>query len=88
MLFMVTFDYGPEYRTAVIERRLDKGAMDPPGIKLHGEWSYGGGGKVFRLVETENAMDFIAAVSAWGDLGEIEIYPVVETEKALEMLGK
>ena len=52
MLFMAIYSYGPEKRAQVIQRRLEKGAMDPPGSKLLGEWSYAGGGKVeFLLVQ-------------------------------------
>ncbi len=86
MLFMATFEFDPANYSKVVQRRLEKGAMDPAGANLLGEWSYAGGGKVFRLMEINDAMDFMASASAWADLGKIEIYPVVETEKALASL--
>jgi hypothetical protein len=86
MLFMSVCNYTPENRAQVIKRRLEKGAMDPPGSKLLGEWSYAGGGKVFRLVETDDVRNILGAASAWADLLEIELYPVIETEQALKML--
>ena len=86
MLFLSIYSYLPEKRSQVIQRRLEKGAMDPPGSKLLGEWSYAGGGKVFRLVETDDARNILSLASAWADLGQIEIYPVLETEEALKLL--
>jgi len=86
MLFMSVCSYTPENRNQVIKRRLEKGAMDPQGLRLLGEWSYVGGGKVFRLLETDDARKALGAASAWADLLQIEIYPVIETEEALKML--
>ena len=86
MLFLSIFSYTPEKRAQVIQRRLEKGAMDPPGSKLLGEWSYAGGGKVFRLSETNDVASILGLAKAWADLGQIEIYPVLETEEALKLL--
>jgi len=86
MLFLSIYSYTPEKRTQVIQRRLEKGAMDPQGSKLLGEWSYVGGGKVFRLHETDDARDMLSLTAAWADLGQIDIYPVLETEEALKLL--
>jgi hypothetical protein len=86
MLFIAIYNYTPEKRNQVIQRRLEKGAMDAPGTKLLGEWSYAGGGKVFRLFETDNALHILASAKSWGDLGQIEIYPVIELEEALKHL--
>jgi hypothetical protein len=86
MLFMAIYSYGPEKRAQVIQRRLEKGAMDPPGSKLLGEWSYAGGGKVFRLIETDDVRHLLGSAKVWGDLGQIEAYPVIETEEALKLL--
>jgi hypothetical protein len=86
MLFLSIYSYTPEKRAQVIQRRLEKGAMDPPGSKLLGEWSYAGGGKVFRLSETDDARSILGVASAWADLGQIEVYPVLETEEALKLL--
>jgi len=88
MLFLSIYSYAPEKRAQVIQRRLEKGAMDPPGSKLLGEWSYAGGGKVFRLIETDDARNILGMASKWADLSHIEIYPVIETEEALKLLQK
>jgi len=87
MLFLATYSYPPEKREQVIRRRLDKGAMDSPKAKLLGEWSYAGGGKVFRLIETDDVTALFASTRAWADLGHIEIFPVLETESALKLLA-
>jgi hypothetical protein len=86
MLFMSIYSYGPDKRAQVIQRRLEKGAMDSPGMKLLGEWSYAGGGKVFRLLETDDVKNLLASAKVWADLGQIEVFPVIETEEALKLL--
>ncbi len=86
MLFLSIYSYAPEKRNQVIQRRLEKGAMDPPGSKLLGEWSYAGGGKVFRLSETDDVKNILRLASMWADLGQIEVYPVLETEEAMKLL--
>ena len=88
MLFMTIYTYGPEDRDAVIKRRAEKGPMLPPGLKIVGEWSYLGGGRVFRLVEGDDPKAMLGATAAWADLGKIEIFPVMETEEAMKLFPK
>ena len=83
---MAVYNYPPENRNAVIRRRLENGPMDPPEAKVIGEWSYVGGGKVFRLIEAEAAHVFLASAKGWADLGQIEIYPVMQTEEVLRLM--
>lgn len=87
MHFLAIYTYAPEKRDQVIRRRLEKGAMDSPKAKLLEEWSYAGGGKVFRLLETDDVTAIYASTRAWGDLGHIEIYPVIKTEEALKLFA-
>ena len=86
MLFMTTYTYEPGNREAVIKRRVEKGAMVPPGMKILGEWSALTGGRVFRLVEVEDPRAMAGASAAWGDLGKIETIPVLPTEEMMKLL--
>ena len=88
MLFMSIFTYEPKNREAVIKRRLEKGRMEPPGVKVIGEWSYLGGGRVFRLIEGDEPRAMLGATAAWADLGKIEIFPVMATEEVMKLLSK
>jgi len=84
---MTIFTYEPEKRDQYIKRRAEKGALIPEGIKVIGNWSAIGGGRVFRLVEVEDPKAVLAASFAWGDLGKIEIIPVMETGEAMKLIS-
>jgi hypothetical protein len=89
MLFMTVYSYDPAHRNEIIKRRLNAGPQLPEGLKLIGEWSYIGSGKVFRLVEAgDNPEKLIEAMQPWSDLGTIETYPVLEVEKAIQSYAK
>ena len=87
MLFMTVYTYPPGNRNEVIKRRLEKGAQTPEGVKVLGEWSYIGSGRVFRLIEAADAAVTFKASYAWSDLGTIETYPVIETNAVMAMIG-
>ena len=88
MLFMSIYKWEPEKRAEVTNRRTEKGAMAPPGMKIVGEWSCLAGGRVFRLVEVDDPRVMLQASMAWGDLGKIELFPVMETEEVMKLLPK
>jgi hypothetical protein len=85
MLFMVTLNYEPQNRDEIVKRRAEKGALVPEGVKTIGEWTSIGGGKVFRLVETEDPSAMMQGVMAWGDLGKTEVLPVMDSEDVMKM---
>ena len=87
MLFMTIYTYKPANRDAVIKRRLEKGPQLPPEVKSVGEWSYTGGGRVFRLIEASDAAAAFKAGYTWSDLGTIETYPVLEVDAVMKMVG-
>jgi hypothetical protein len=87
MLFMTVFTYPPANRNEVVKRRLDQGALVPEGIKVLGEWSYTGSGRVFRLIEASDAASAFKGAYAWSDLGTVDTYPVMETDKVMAMVG-
>ena len=86
MLFMTTYTFEPGNREAVVKRRMEKGAMAPPGMKILGEWSVLTGGRVFRLVEVDDTRAMAGAAAAWADLGKIETVPVMPTEEMIKLL--
>jgi len=88
MLFMTVYTYKPSNRSEVVKRRLEKGPLVPEGIKVLGEWSYIGSGRVFRLFEASDAAAAFKGSHAWSDLGTIETYPVMETEAVMKMVAQ
>jgi hypothetical protein len=84
MLFMIIYTWEPERRNAVIKRRIEKGPLLANETKAIGEWSAIADGKIFRLVEVNDALAALAASRTWTDLGKTEMIPVVVTEDALK----
>jgi hypothetical protein len=86
MLFMTVFTYEPAQRDEVVRRRAEKGTLAPQNVKVLGDWSYLGGGRVFRLVEVDEPTAMVEAAAAWTDLGKLEVFPVLDVEKVLPHL--
>jgi len=84
MLFMIIYTWEPEKRNAVIKRRIEKGALLASEARVIGEWSAMAGGRIFRLVEINDALAALAASRVWTDLGKTEMIPVIVTEDALK----
>lgn len=87
MLFMTIFTYEPDKREEVIGRAMEKGRMTPEGTKEVGVWSALTGGRVFRIIEADDAAAIYKAAYAWTDLGKLEIVPVMQTDELVKMLA-
>ena len=87
MQFMTVFTFEPDKRDAVVKRRMEHGIQMPAGLKLLGQWSYIGGGRVFMLVESDDPASLLARARTVSDLGKFDIYPVMETEEALKLIA-
>ena len=84
--FVNTFK--PQYRDEVVRRRVEKGTLVPKGMRLLGEWGCIGSGRVFRLLDIEDPATMLEATYPWTDIGDLEVYPVMETEKMLSGLAE
>jgi hypothetical protein len=87
MLFMAIFNYAPEDRNMVIERRI-KGMDKDVGVNVKGEWFDISGHRIFRLFEAEDEVHLASSAYNWTDLGVAEIIPVIETDKAIKFLKR
>jgi hypothetical protein len=87
MLFMTIGSYEPGVRDQVVKRRIENGPMTQ-GVKTIGEWTHIGGGRVFRLVESDDLMALQTACFAWSDLCKFEIVPVMDTEELMKNIKK
>jgi hypothetical protein len=86
MLFMTVYTYEPGNREAVIKQRAEQGGFVPPGVKIMGEWSAVGAGRVFRLVEADSVPALLAAVHPWANLGKVKTYPVMPVDDVIRLL--
>ena len=64
MLFMITFTFEPENRDTIIKRRVEKGPLVQPGVKIVSEWTSLTGHRTFRLAEVEDPRAMFAAIVA------------------------
>jgi len=86
MLFLNVYFYKEGKREEIIERRLEKGTGVPESTKLIGEWSRLDGSGGFMLYEQDKP-DY-AWTMMWNDLLDIEIIPILDTEKDVMSLLK
>jgi hypothetical protein len=86
MLFMCIGTYDADKRDEIVKRRLAKGRMTPKGMKVLGEWSTFGGGRLFVLTEGSDPQAAFQSTWAWSDLMKFEIIPVIETEPLMKSM--
>jgi hypothetical protein len=89
MLFMVIERFRNRDATAVYRRFRDQGRGAPEGLTYVGSWIEASFDRCFQLMECDDARLLQQWVTAWSDLIEFEIVPVVpsaETRQAIEPL--
>jgi len=87
MQFMTVYTFPPENRDTVIKRRVEKGGLLPPGVKVVSEWASTTGHRVFRVIETDDPKAMMGATLAWSDLGSVESYPIMPMDEVLKVIG-
>ncbi len=86
MLFMVVERFRNQDAKAVYRRFRDQGRMLPEGLAFVGSWVAADLSRCFQIMECEDVTRLQRWVTAWSDLIEFEIVPVVagsETAAAL-----
>ena len=79
MLFLNAYTYKEGKKEEIIQTRLEKGRGAPKDVKIIGEWSALDGSGGYMIFETERA-DY-AWTMMWSDLLDMELIPLVDTEK-------
>ena len=79
MLFLNIYKYKEGKRDEIIKRRLEIGTGVPEGTKMIGEWTNLSGSGGYMIFETDKP-DY-AWTMAWNDLLDMEVIPVLDTEK-------
>jgi uncharacterized FAD-dependent dehydrogenase len=88
MLFLSIFTYDAADREKVVKRHVLGGERAPEGVQVLQEVVDLQRNRVFRIAEVTDPKAILAANMAWGDLGNIETFPVMETEEMLEALHR
>ncbi|MGZ4430269.1 MAG: DUF3303 domain-containing protein [Gaiellales bacterium] len=73
------FTRGPR---PVYERAAERGRMLPPGLEYLDSWIDERLDRCFQLMQTDDPSLFASWTSAWSDLGEFEIVPVISSNEA------
>lgn len=79
MLFMVIENFKDV--TAIGERFRAKGRMLPDGVAYHASWIDSTGYRCFQIMEAPNEESLRPWLTAWNDLVEFEIVPVVTSDE-------
>ena len=86
MLFLNVYYYKEGKKEEIIKQRVEQGHGAPEGIKIIGEWTRLDGSGGYTLFETDKP-DFMWTMM-WNDLLDMEIVPVLDTEKDIMSLLK
>lgn len=86
MLFMVIETFKAGGAKAAYRRFRDQGRLMPEGLAYHGSWVEADLGRVFQLMECEDARLLQLWVARWQDIVDFEIVPVVPSQEASEAL--
>ena len=72
----------------IYERAAERGRMLPPGLAYVDSWVDERLDRCFQLMETEDPTLFDDWITAWSDLAEFEVVPVLSsTEASQRTLG-
>ena len=79
MLFLSIYYFKEGKRDEIIKLRLEQGHGAPEGTKVLGQWTRLDGSGGYTLYETDKP-DFMWTMM-WSDLLDMDIVPVLDTEK-------
>lgn len=86
MLFLNTYYFKEGKREEIIKQRVEQGHGAPESVKIIGQWSRLDGSGGFTIFETDTP-DYTWTMM-WSDLLEMEIIPILDTEKDVMSLLK
>jgi hypothetical protein len=87
MLYLVSWNLGPETRDEAIRRFKETGGAPPDGVKLLGRWHAISGNTGVTLAESDDPVAIGRWCHAWTDLLEMDATPVVDDEGVMAIFG-
>jgi hypothetical protein len=89
---MVVWKIAPGNYKAAVEHFLKTGGAAPAGVKTLGRWHVPGSTLGWHLIEASDMTALALSIGEWGELIEMETYPVIEDAEAgaaaLKVYGK
>jgi hypothetical protein len=79
MLFLNMYSFKEGKREEIIKRRLEIGTGAPEGVKIIGEWTALDGSGGYLIFDTDTP-DYSWTMK-WNDLLDMEMIPILDTEK-------
>jgi hypothetical protein len=87
MHFVISWSITPENRDAVLARFKETEGAPPKGVKMLTRWHSVGGGRGFCVGESDDTVAVGKWVQEWSDLMSFEVYPALDDEGFVKMLG-
>lgn len=86
MLYMVIETFRPGRAPAVYQRARERGRLMPPGLSYVSSWVEPDFARCFQVMECEEPELLQQWMSAWEDLVEFEVVPVITSGEAAEKM--
>jgi hypothetical protein len=87
MLYMIVEHFKNKDAVTVYRRFRDRGRLAPEGLTYVSSWVDEKMERCFQLMETENRGLLEQWMGKWSDIVEFEVYPVITSKEAVEMIG-
>ena len=86
-LYMVVEHFKNKDAVAVYRRFRDRGRMAPEGLLSVSSWVDEKLERCYQLMETHDRRLLDEWMANWNDLVDFEVYPVITSKEAAEMIG-
>lgn len=86
MQYMIIERFYPGKVKAIYERFAEKGRMLPQGVSYINSWINESVTGCYQLMESESFEKLQEWIDNWKDLVEFEVVPVINSEKAKEII--
>ena len=87
MLFMVIEHFHDGAAPAIYARFCARGRLLPPGVSHVASWVETDLARCFQVMECERREQLDAWMSAWSDLTDFEVIPVLTSAEAAQRVG-
>jgi hypothetical protein len=87
MLYMIVEHFRNGDPVPVYTRFRDRGRLAPDGLRYVSSWVDEKLERCFQLMETEDRALIDEWIARWSDIVEFEVYPVVTSQAAAEMVA-
>ena len=87
MLYMIVENFKNRDPVPVYRRFLDRGRLAPDGLQYVSSWVDEKIERCFQLMETADRNFIDEWIANWSDIVEFEVYPVISSQEAAEIVS-